>query len=89
MTKIMLIKDRNTFNTKWVCNFASQLIENGYEVTLVSDSYSKFGQAVPIDDRVKKINLSQKSHCLLINLWIKFRALLPVEFLRYKKLLNI
>lgn len=86
MPKIMLIKDRNTFNTKWVCNFASQLVERGYEVILVSDSYSKSGTPVPINPNVKKINLSAKTNNFLKNIWIIIRSILPITFFRYKKL---
>ena len=86
MTKVMLIKDRNTFNTKWVCNFASQLSNRGYEVVLVSDSYAHSGTPVPIDEKVKKINLSAKTPNLLKNLWLIIRSFLPLEFVRYAQL---
>ncbi len=84
----MLIKDRNTFNTKWVCDFASQLIERGFKVVLVSDSYNKSGdkQPVNINPLVKKINLSQKSANRFYNLYLQLRSFFPFANLRYKSL---
>ena len=32
MTKVMLVKDRNVLGTKWVCNFANNLIEKGENI---------------------------------------------------------
>ena len=86
MTKIMLLKDRNNFNTKWVCNFASQLTIRGYEVVLVADSYSHAGEPVAIDERVKKLNLSAKTSNPFYNLWLCLRNFLPLAHIRYKKL---
>ncbi len=88
MTKIMLMKDRNTFNTKWVCNFASQLVQRGYDVVLVADSYNHAGKPVSIDKRVKKINLSAQTSNIFLNTWYRLREILPTSFLRYRRLIK-
>lgn len=89
MTKIMLVRDRNTFNTKWVCNFASQLVERGYQVDLVADSYAKSGNLIVENPKFHAINLSSPSKNLFKNIWLKIREHIPfIAYFRYKKLLN-
>lgn len=35
---ILLVRDRSAFSTKWVCDFASNLVKSGQKVTLLCDT---------------------------------------------------
>ncbi len=60
MKKIFLVKNRNAFSTKWVCDFGSKLDELGYDVSIVCDE-KKYNSKndVPVSSRVKKVNLGK------------------------------
>ena len=65
--KVLLVKDRNVLGTKWVLNFANQLVKRGYEVHLVSDSLTKAGNR---EDSAlsKSVHYTNLSHSLLSKL---------------------
>lgn len=61
MKKIFLIKNRNAFNIKWVCDFATNLDDLGYTVSIICDE-KKYNHKndVEVSSNVKKINLGKK-----------------------------
>lgn len=77
--KILLVRDRSAFSTKWVCNFASQLCEMDYDVTLLCDEH-KQKKEVPIHSQVHKINLSRNVWGLLVPQFLRFsRAIKKIK----------
>lgn len=82
--KIMIVKDRNVLNTKFLAIFANGLAESGHEVHVVCDSYRKEGQGVAIDARIRFTNLSQKTSNPLINTWRLIRSELIPPIRRYR-----
>lgn len=85
--KILLTRDRSAFSTKWVCNFASNLANEGHDVTLLCDSYEN-KVAAPIDDRVVKINLSGKTGNPFVNLWHCMRRYFSLPTWRFSRVLR-
>lgn len=79
--KIMVVKDRNVLNTKFVAQFVNDLAGFGHEVLLVCDSYRKAGEGVILDPRVQFINLSGKTANPMTNLvrWIRSEVIAPVR----------
>lgn len=73
MTKVMLVKDRNVLGTKWVCNFANNLIEKGYDVYLVSDSFSKEGVGNYLSSKVNYFNLGKNILAKFIPAPLRFK----------------
>ncbi|MBR1904423.1 MAG: glycosyltransferase [Alphaproteobacteria bacterium] len=85
--KILLTRDRSAFSTKWVCNFATNLVKAGHDVTLLCDSYENKVDA-PIDSRVTKINLSGKTTNPFLNLWHRLRRHLSLPTSRFSRALR-
>jgi glycosyltransferase involved in cell wall biosynthesis len=84
---ILLTRDRSAFSTKWVCNFASNLVLAGHKVTLVCDSYENKAEA-EINHKVQKINLSGKTANPLCNLWHKIRRFVTLPTFRFAKVIR-
>ncbi len=75
--KIFLVRDRKAFSTKWLCDFATQLSDLGYDVTIVCDQQEyDHKNDVSVADNVKKINLSSASSFLSP---FKFKKLVEKE----------
>lgn len=85
--KILLTRDRSAFSTKWVCNFATNLTKAGHEVTLLCDSFENKVSA-PISPEVKKINLSNRTGNMLLNLWYCIRRHLSLPTWRFRQALT-
>lgn len=68
---ILLVRDRSAFSTKWVCDFASNLVKSGQKVTLLCDT-TKQKKDIIINPKVVKTNLSAKTNNILLNLWKSF-----------------
>ncbi len=71
--KIMVVKDRNVLNTKFVAQFANDLAGFGHDVHVVCDSYRKPGHGVTLDPAVRFTNLSGKTRNPVANLhrWLR------------------
>ncbi|MBO4519636.1 MAG: glycosyltransferase [Alphaproteobacteria bacterium] len=79
--KVMIVKDRNVLNTKFLAQFVNSLHRIGFEVTVVCDSYKKQGSGVTLDEGVKFINLNGKTKNPFFNLYRFLRGKLfrPVK----------
>ena len=88
MTKVMLIKDRNTLNCRWLCDFANALVKKGYEVHIVCDSVNKAGTSEILDSSVQITNLSAKTKNPLINFWYRIRRHCTIASFRYAPLIR-
>jgi glycosyltransferase involved in cell wall biosynthesis len=77
MVKIFLVRDRNAFSTKWVCDFGSNLDSLGYDVSVVCNQKKyKHINNVPLSQNVQKINLGKK---FTIFTPLKFKKLIKKE----------
>ena len=85
--KILLTRDRSAFSTKWVCNFATNLVRAGHTVTLLCDSLENKADA-PIDRRVSKINLSNKTINPFLHLWYRIRRHITLPTWRFGKVIH-
>lgn len=86
--KILLVKDRNTLNTKFLVQFANSQTKLGHEVHILCDTYNKEGNGAILDSSVKVTNLSRKSTSLLKNLYIKLRKRLTIASFRFAKFIK-
>ena len=86
--KIMLVKDRNVLNTKFLAQFANSLAELGHDVHIVCDSYRKQGNGVTLDHRVQFTNLSGKTNSPITNLFRYIRSELLSPKGRYRKIIR-
>lgn len=85
--KIMIVKDRNVLNTKFLAQFVNSLHRIGFDVTVVCDSYKKQGSGVTLDDGVKFINLNAKTKNPFVNLYRFARGKLCLPTARFKKVI--
>ena len=83
MTKVMLIKDRNTLNCRWLCDFANLLVDRGYQVHIVCDSVNKAGHCDYLNAQIEVTNLSTKTKNPLINFWYRIRRHFTLASFRY------
>lgn len=60
--KVMIVKDRNVLNTKFLAQFVNSLHRIGFDVTVVCDTYKKQGSGVTLDEGVKFVNLNAKTN---------------------------
>ncbi len=86
--KIMLVRDRNVLNTNWLVYFVNLLAEKGYEIVLACDTYNKLGSGNVLSDKVKLVNLNEKTSNPLVNLWRQVRGKLFPACFRFKKLIE-
>ncbi|MBR4126710.1 MAG: glycosyltransferase [Alphaproteobacteria bacterium] len=79
--KVMIVKDRNVLNTKFLAQFVNSLHRIGFDVTVVCDTYKKQGSGVTLDEGVRFINLNGKTKNLFFNLYRFLRGKLfrPVK----------
>ena len=79
--KVMIVKDRNVLNTKFLAQFVNSLHRIGFDVTVVCDSYKKQGSGVTLDEGVRFINLNGKTKNPFFNLYRFLRGKLfrPVK----------
>ncbi len=85
--KVMVVKDRNVLNTKFLAQFVNSLHRIGFDVTVVCDSYKKQGSGVTLDDGVKFINLNAKTKNPFFNLYRFLRGKLGRPTARFKKVI--
>lgn len=86
--KIMVVKDRNVLNTKFVAQFANDLAKHGHDVHVVCDSYRKPGHGVVLDPQVRFTNLSGKTRNPAANLFRWLRSELLSAARRHQKLIE-
>lgn len=85
--KVMVVKDRNVLNTKFLAQFVNSLHRTGFDVTVVCDSYKKQGSGVTLDDGVQFINLNAKTNNPFFNLYRFLRGKLFRPTARFKKVI--
>lgn len=85
--KVMVVKDRNVLNTKFLAQFVNSLHRIGFDVTVVCDSYKKQGSGVTLDDGVQFINLNAKTNNPFFNLYRFLRGKLFRPTTRFKKVI--
>jgi len=87
--KIMLVKDRNVLNTKFLAQFANSMTNLGHEVHVVCDTFNKVGSGVELNEQIKFTNLNQKIKCPIGNIIRKYREkikpLTPKRFAKFIK----
>ncbi len=86
--KLMIVKDRNVLNTKFLAQFVNSLARLGHDVHVVCDTYSKQGSGVTLDDNVRFTNLNGKTANPLVNLYRKLRGNLSLPCFRFAKLIK-
>lgn len=85
--KIMVVKDRNVLNTKFLAQFVNSLHRSGHEVDVVCDSYNKQGKGVTLDEGVHFFNLNAKTKNPLVNGCRFLRGKLFPACCRFKKII--
>lgn len=85
--KVMVVKDRNVLNTKFLAQFVNSLHRIGFDVSVVCDTYKKQGNGVTLDDGVKFINLNAKTKNPFFNLYRFLRGKLFRPTARFKKVI--
>lgn len=86
--KVMVVKDRNVLNTKFLTQFVNSLAEAGHDVHIVCDSYNKQGKGAFLDEKVKFTNLNAKTKNPFINFFRFCREKFFIPCFRYKKMIN-
>lgn len=86
--KILLVKDRNVLNTKFLTQFANNLAAIGHDVHVVCDSYSKPGSGESLDPGVRFTNLSARTANPLLNLWRRLRRHLTIPSFRFGRFIR-
>lgn len=86
--KILVLRNRNVLNVKWMVYFVNLLSEQGHEMVVVADTYAKLGSGCDFDRKVKLINLSGKTDNFLLNLYHKIREKIIPPYWRYKKVIK-
>ncbi len=86
--KIMIVKDRNVLNTKFLAQFVNSLARLGHHVHVVCDSYKKQGSGVTLDENVRFTNLNGKTTTPLTNAWHWLREKLGIACFRFSKLIK-
>ena len=85
--KVMIVKDRNVLNTKFLAQFVNSLHRIGFEVSVVCDTYKKQGAGVTLDEGVKFINLNAKTKNPFFNLYRFLRGKLFRPVKRFAKVI--
>lgn len=86
--KILLVKDRNVLNTKFLTQFANNLSAIGHQVHIVCDSYKKPGSGEKLDEGVKFTNLSGKTESPLANAYRRLRNHLSIPSFRFHSFIS-
>lgn len=86
--KLMIVKDRNVLNTKFLAQFVNSLARLGHDVHVVCDSYNKQGSGVTLDNNVKFTNLNGKTHSKFTNIYRFLRQNLSCPYFRFKKFIE-
>ena len=86
--KIMVVKDRNVLNTKFLAQFTNSLAEEGHDVHIVCDTFRKQGSGVTLNPKVKFTNLNPKTKNPLVNFFHWFREIFFIPCFRYKKFIE-
>lgn len=86
--KVMVVRDRNVLNTKFLGVFVNSLAEKSFEVSLVCDTYSKEGKGVELDARVKFINLNGKTGNPLVNVCRWFKEKVGFPYFRFNEVIK-
>ena len=76
--KIMLLKDRNVLNTRFVVQFANNLAETN-DVHVVCDSYRKPGKMFSFSKNVKYTNIGSKTNNYFLNIIRLIRTELKIS----------
>ena len=88
--KLMLVRDRNVLNTNWLVYLANLFVEQGHEVVIACDTYSKLGVSgvgYDINPKVKICNLNGKTKNAVINVYRFIRGkILPLTCHRFMSL---
>lgn len=85
--KVMIVKDRNVLNTKFLAQFVNSLHRIGFEVTVVCDTYKKQGTGVTLDEGVRFFNLNAKTKNPFLNLYRFLRGKLFLPVKRFAKVI--
>ena len=85
--KVMIVKDRNVLNTKFLAQFVNSLHRIGFDVTVVCDTYKKQGSGVTLDEGVKFVNLNAKTKNPFLNVYRFLRGKLFRPVKRFKKVI--
>lgn len=86
--KVLLVKDRNVLNTKFLTQFANNLAAIGHDVHVVCDSYNKPGAGEQLDPQVRFTNLSAKTTNPLCNLYRRLRRHITIPSFRFGRLIR-
>ncbi len=86
--KLMIVKDRNVLNTKFLAQFVNSLARLGHEVHVVCDSYKKQGSGVSLDENVRFTNLNGKTKNPLKNIYRLLRQNLSLACFRFNRLIK-
>ena len=86
--KIMVVKDRNVLNTKFLAQFVSSLSSKGHEVLVVCDTYRKQGSGVTLPEGVRFVNLNGKTKNPLVNFWRRAREILGTPVFRFSRFIE-
>jgi len=86
--KLMIVKDRNVLNTKFLAQFVNSLARLGHDVHVVCDTYKKQGSGVTLDDNIRFTNLNGKTSNPLKNAYRFLRQNLSLPCFRFAKLIK-
>jgi len=86
--KIMVIRDRNVLNTKFLGQFANNLVDENHDVHVVCHTFNKVGKGVELDKRIRFTNLNGKTKNIFKNIWRKFKEIFLPPALDYKKIIK-
>jgi len=89
--KLMLVRDRNVLNTNWLVYLANLFIEQGHEVVIACDTYSKLGVCgvgYEINPKVKVCNLNGKTKNAVVNVYRFIRGKIFPSWLRFNHLIK-
>lgn len=89
--KLMLVRDRNVLNTNWLVYLANLFVEQGHEVVIACDTYSKLGVCgvgYEINPKVKVCNLNGKTQNGLVNIYRFVRGKIFPSWFRFHELIE-
>lgn len=86
--KIMVVKDRNVLNTKFLKQFTDCLTQQGFDVDVVCDSCTKQGNGVILNDKVHFYNLNALTKNPIGNLFRRLAEACNTGWLRYQKFIK-
>ena len=86
--KLMIVKDRNVLNTKFLAQFVNSLARLGHDVHVVCDTYKKQGSGVTLDDNISFTNLNGKTKNHLKNAYRFLRQNLSLPCFRFSKFIK-